>query len=98
MNMFESKSPKKEILSDDLLAELSEKKEQIVRAYMGDGVNKDVLMLKALVEKLAVVSDEEAPSVIQVFDEERRKIMDNVPEQEVYSDGSGVVRTERFPE
>ncbi len=96
--MFESKSPKKEILSDDLLAELSEKKEQIVRAYMGDGVNKDVLMLKALVEKLAVVSDEEAPSVIQVFDEERRKIMDNVPEQEVYSDGSGVVRTERFPE
>ncbi len=86
--MFESKSPKKEILSDDLLAELSEKKEQIVRAYMGDGVNKDVLMLKALVEKLAVVSDEEAPSVIQVFDEERRKIMDNVPEQEVYSDGT----------
>ncbi len=97
MNTFESKPPKKEVLSDELLAELSEKKEQLLREYMGDGVNKDVLMLKALVEKLAQVSDNDAPGVLQVFDEERRRIMDNVPEQKVYSDGSGVVRTERLP-
>lgn len=97
MNTFESKPPKKEVLSDDLLAELSEKKERAIREYMGDNVHTDILMLQALVEKLALVSDAETPTAIQVFDEKRREIMRGVQEKIVYSDKTGVVRTERLP-
>lgn len=102
MNTFESGPTKKpELLSEDLLNELSEKKEKAVREYMGTELHSEVLMLKALVEKLSLVPDDEDKKIaeaIQTFHKERTRIMSSVQEKDVYFDDTGVVRNERIAE